>query len=90
MYLRVFVLMLRRKKNGIRAFCAGFRLHYRYRYRYRLFGVFVSVTTIIVIVILIEVILALSYRNFFGFDIQHESKYVTCPPTRTSLLRCME
>ena len=33
--------------------------------------VFGSVTIIIVIVMVIEVILALSDRNVFGFDIQH-------------------
>ena len=56
------------------AFCAGFRLHYcrnRYRHGYRELGYFGTVTIIIVIDIVIEVILALSYRNVLGFDIQH-------------------
>ena len=67
-------------KNTNWAFCAGLRLNYC-RCRYRLFGFFGSVTIIIVIVIVIDIvivivivieaILALSYRNVFGFDIQH-------------------
>ena len=56
----------------LRALFAGFRLPFRYRYiyRYRFSGFFGSVTIIIAIVI--EVILGLSHRNMFGFDIQHE------------------
>ena len=59
------------------AFCACFRLHYRYRYRYRRFGFFGTVTIIIVfvIVIVIDAVLALSYRNVFGFNIQHSYTY---------------
>ena len=53
-------------------FAPVFILHcrYRYRYRYRTFCFFGSVTIMIVIVIVIEVILALSYRKVFGFDIR--------------------